>query len=171
MAVRVAHDVDVGGGHRLALANDLRARERVLGLAGGDVRDRPQLDDRAARAAKRVSPTHSSARRAASAALGRSVDAADRRAPRRRRARSARQPRAAAPPGTRATSAARTRLHRLLAEIVADAERVDAGLERAHRRFLDADGRADRLHLERVGEHEPVEAELVAEQALHDRAG
>ncbi len=58
--------------------------------------------------------------------------------------------------------------HVVLAEVVADAERVDARLERTDGRLLDADGRADGLHLERVGEHEPVEPERLSEQTLHD---
>jgi len=41
--VRVAHDVHVGGRDGIALAHD--GAERVLELAGGDVRDRAELDD------------------------------------------------------------------------------------------------------------------------------
>ena len=53
MTVRVADDVHVGLRHRLALANDL-GRQRVLGLAGGDVRNRTKLDDPRRRAEGRV---------------------------------------------------------------------------------------------------------------------
>ena len=48
----------------------------------------------------------------------------------------------------------------------AEAERVGAGRERPHGALLDADRGADRAHLERVGDHDPVEAELVAQQPV-----
>ena len=51
---------------------------------------------------------------------------------------------------------------------MADAQRVDARFERAYRGLLDSECRADRLHLERVGQYQPVEAELLAQQTLHD---
>ena len=54
-------------------------------------------------------------------------------------------------------------------QVMADQERVDTGGERQHGAPLDTDGVADRLHLERIRDHEPVEAELAAQQALHDR--
>ncbi len=59
--------------------------------------------------------------------------------------------------------------HRLLTEIVADAERVDARVEREHRRSSTPTVALTRLHLERVGHHDAVEAELPAQQALDDR--
>ena len=55
-------------------------------------------------------------------------------------------------------------------QVVADAERVGAGRERPHGGLLDADTAADRAHLERVGDHEPVEAELLAQQPGEDPA-
>ena len=59
---------------------------------------------------------------------------------------------------------------RVLVQLGADAERVRAGRERLHRALLDADARREALHLERVGDHDAVEAELLAQQAEHDRA-
>ena len=55
-------------------------------------------------------------------------------------------------------------------EIVADAERVGAGRERAYGALLDSDAGADRTHLQRVGDHEPAEAELLAQQPGQDPA-
>ena len=115
-----------------------------------------------------------SARRATTRPASRSI--ARRRRRRRgprRSGRPARPPRAAAPrrahPPRPLDERALHRVDRLLAEVVADQERVDPRRERQHRASLDADVVADRLHLERVGDHEPVVAELVAEQARDDR--
>ena len=55
-----------------------------------------------------------------------------------------------------------------LVQVVADAERVRAGGDRAHRSLLDAHAVGDRAHLERVRDHEPVEPELVAQQPRED---
>jgi hypothetical protein len=52
---------------------------------------------------------------------------------------------------------------------VADEEGVDPRGDREDGAPLDAVGRADRLHLERVGDDEAVVAELTAEQARDDR--
>ena len=108
MTVRVTHDVTSAGGNGLALADDL-GRERVLRLAGGDVRHRTQLDDPRRRRKRRVALDAASARRAASAAPARSAHAARPAEPRPRPAQPGRQPRGAAPRGRRATSAARMR--------------------------------------------------------------
>ena len=51
----------------------------------------------------------------------------------------------------------------------AEAERVGAGRQRAHGRALDSLGPAGALHLERVGHHDAVEAELRAQQLDHGR--
>ncbi len=61
-------------------------------------------------------------------------------------------------------------LDSVLAEIVADEERVDPGGKREDRAALDADRLAEPLHLERVRDHEPVVAELDAKQVVHDGA-
>ena len=53
MTVGVADDVHVGFRDRLAFTHDL-GRQRVLRLAGGDVRDRTKLDDPRRRAEGRV---------------------------------------------------------------------------------------------------------------------
>ena len=55
-------------------------------------------------------------------------------------------------------------LDRLLVQVVAEPERVRAGDQRADGRFLDAVGRADGGHLERVGDDQAFEAELAAQQ-------
>ena len=52
----------------------------------------------------------------------------------------------------------------VLVQVVAEPERVRAGDQRADGRFLDAVGRADGGHLERVGDDQTVEAELGAQQ-------
>ena len=59
---------------------------------------------------------------------------------------------------------------RLLVQVVADAERVDAGRERLNAGLLHSHAAADRAHLERVGDHEPVEAELLAQEPGDDPA-
>ena len=59
--------------------------------------------------------------------------------------------------------------HVALAEVVSDAERVDAGEQRPHGRLLDADGCADGLHFQGVREHDAVVPQLVAQQADHRR--
>ncbi len=53
--MRIADDIDVGRRHRLPFAHDL-GRERMLRLAGGDVRNRPKLDDARRRERSVVSP-------------------------------------------------------------------------------------------------------------------
>ena len=60
-------------------------------------------------------------------------------------------------------------LDRLLVQVVAEPERVRAGDQRADGCFLDAVGRADGGHLERVGDDQAVEAELAAQQPGQDR--
>ena len=55
-------------------------------------------------------------------------------------------------------------LDRLLVQVVAEPERVRAGDERADGRFLEAVGRADGGHLERVGDDQAFEAELAAQE-------
>ena len=57
----------------------------------------------------------------------------------------------------------------VLVQVVAEPERIRAGNQRANGRFLDAVGRADGGHLERVGDDQPVEAELAAQQSGQDR--
>ena len=57
----------------------------------------------------------------------------------------------------------------VLVQVVAEPERVRAGDQRADGRFLDAVGRADGGHLERVGDDQTVEAELAAQQSGQDR--
>ena len=52
---------------------------------------------------------------------------------------------------------------------MADAEGIDTGRERSHGGGLDPDRGRDGLHLERVGHHDAVEAELLAQEALHER--
>ena len=58
---------------------------------------------------------------------------------------------------------------RLLVQIVADAERVGARGDRAHGRLLDADEVGHRAHLQCVADHEPVVAELAAQEPRDDR--
>ena len=55
-------------------------------------------------------------------------------------------------------------VHRLRAELGAEAQRVSAGLECANGALLHTDRRADRAHLERVGDDEAGEAELVTQE-------
>ncbi len=56
-----------------------------------------------------------------------------------------------------------------LAEVVPHTQRIDPGPERPHSGRLDPDGLRHRLHLERIGHHDSVEPELVAQQPLHER--
>ena len=56
----------------------------------------------------------------------------------------------------------------VVVHVVADAERVGARSQRAHGALLDADAGTDRAHLERVRDHEPVEAELLAKEPGQD---
>ena len=60
-------------------------------------------------------------------------------------------------------------LDRLLVEVVAEAERVGSGGESQDGGFRHSPRPADPLHLERVGEDQPVEAELAAQEAGEDR--
>ena len=142
------------------------ARGRSSTTSGGDRRARRR-------------PRRTSARRRGDAGP-RSADRARRvapaRRPTRRRARRGRPPRASrpsasSPSATASTSALWTAADRLDAEVVADQQRVDARRDREHRAARDAVGRADGLHLERVGDHEPVVAELAAQQAGDDGRG
>ncbi len=119
-----------------------------------------------------TTPSSSSARRAAMRPASRS------RAPgtatpeptsATRPAASRSRPSSSSPSETARTSAARIGVDSLLAEVVADQERVDAGGDRQHGASLDPVGLADGLHLERVGDHQPVVAELAAEQSREDR--
>ena len=147
--------------------------EPVGELAGGDVRLRHELDDE--RVAGRPTAHRESGARAGRPrrrARGRERPRQSMPTPTRRRgAPDPRPPRAARAAAARRHGAAKAlddRAHGVLVQVVADAERVGAGLERAHRALLDADAGADRAHLERVGDHEPVEAELLAQQPGQD---
>ena len=60
-------------------------------------------------------------------------------------------------------------LDRLLVQVVAEAERVGSGGESQDGGFRHSQRPADPLHLERVGDDQPVEAELAAQQAREDR--
>ena len=167
VAVRVADDVDVGFRNRLAFANDESAREGVLGLARGDVGGRTQLDDDrrlaechvagdldgAARDDRRFVPRRAS--RLGSCPVGEAVHAAG----------SVTQP----PFGHAGRKRVDDRDHRVLPEVVAHAQGVGACLDRLHRRLDDPDRLAHRLHLERIGEDDAVEAELAAQQPAQHR--
>ena len=54
-------------------------------------------------------------------------------------------------------------------QVVPEADRVDAGLERAHRRLLGSDERGDRAHLDRVADDRALEPELLAEEPHRGR--
>ena len=142
----------------------------MLGLAGGDVRPRPQLDDERRRLERDVALA---ARARAAPPSRRGVDRGAVRAgrgprradPRDAAGRLAQPPSSSSPPATASTSAARIAATASSPRSWPIEQRVDAGGERQHGAALDADGVADGLHLERVGDHEPVVAELVAKQA------
>ena len=55
-----------------------------------------------------------------------------------------------------------------LVDLRAEAEGIGAGAERADGGFLDADGCADRAHLERVRDRHPAEAELLSQELLQN---
>ena len=61
-------------------------------------------------------------------------------------------------------------MHRLLEEVVPEAQRVGAGLDRPNRPLFHTGRRADRAHLERVRHDQPVVPEVLAEQAVQDLA-
>ena len=167
VTVCVAHDVHVRGRHELALPDDRRLAQPVLGLAGGDVRRRPQLDDHRRPRERHV--TFDDERAARSGSRTRMVGGA----------RSG--PRPVREPGDSSRRLAEPALVHIrneggadpvdgvLAEIVTDTESIDACGECLHRGALDADRLGHRLHLQRIRHDDAVEAELVAEQALDQR--
>jgi hypothetical protein len=53
---------------------------------------------------------------------------------------------------------------------MSEAECIGAGGDRPDRPLLDSDRHADRLHLERVGDHHAGEAELAAQQVVENLA-
>ena len=56
----------------------------------------------------------------------------------------------------------------IVEQVVTQAQRIGPGGDRAHCSFLHPDGRADRLHLQRVGHDEPREAELASQDVVED---
>ena len=182
---RVAHDEDerrpsagasAGAASRGAVVEPDAARARpelgeaVRELAGGDVRRRNELDDervalerrrcraRGARGARRRHRPRGPGR-----TVGRRTDAqrGDGGHPRRRLL----EPLERQPAGPRRPRRARRRSRRPSPRAGRARRRARRRRPRARaRRLLDADAAADRAHLERVGDHEPVEAELVAQQ-------
>ena len=165
------HGSSVAGA--LVEAHTERARpeigEAVQELARGDVRRRHELDD------ERIALERRRTVHAERAARGLRADLAPLGAGRiggRGPPRCGRHPaRRLLEPLERKSAGARglrdrvdQRVDRLLVQVVADAERVRAGRERLHRGLLDADAAADRAHLERVRDHEPVEPQLLAQE-------
>ena len=140
--------------------------ETVVGLAGGDRRLGPELDHERVRADGRVALY--AQRPPGRLGTGLAILERPRRCPRCKLA-DASAASASRSSGTRRADRRENAFDLLGGQVGAEAERVCAGRQRAHGRALDSLGPAGALHLECVGHHDAVEAELGAQQLDHGR--